>query len=74
MSERDLHDEDDAPTTAGTGGDPVDLEAPEADTSEQRIAVGEPAETVYGTVSMDVDEADSAEQQQVVELDEDDYR
>lgn len=52
-----------------------DVEAPEADAAEQHRALRQdsPAEQ-YESRPMDVDEYDAAEQQRVVEFDEDDYR
>lgn len=52
---------------------PVDPEAPEADVAEQ-LAPVEPTEGGVPALPLDVDEADAADQQRLVELDEDDYR
>jgi hypothetical protein len=53
-----------------------DLEAPEVDAAEQRAALrpdDDPAAR-RAEVPFDANEADAAEQDRVVELDEDDYR
>lgn len=63
-------------TAAGSGD--TDLEAPDADAAEQRAPVGhEPGSWTSRSDfmgSFDVNEADVADQQRAVELDEDDYR
>jgi hypothetical protein len=56
-----------------------DMEAPTADSVQQRQSVADDAEEPLGDdepaeVPFDVNEADAAEQQRTVELDEDDYR
>jgi hypothetical protein len=52
-----------------------DPEAPEADAAEQRAEVlDDPAGGPSGSTPAEVDPADHAEQQLVVELDEDEYR
>jgi hypothetical protein len=54
-----------------------DMEAPTADSVEQTQSVGDDEESTGGQPSelpLDVNEADAAEQQRTVELDEDDYR
>lgn len=52
----------------------VDLEAPEADASEQRTEVVEGAEKLRPTLPDEVDPADRVEQERDVVLDEDEYR
>jgi hypothetical protein len=52
----------------------VDPEAPEADAAEQHASVGGERGTAYEPTPIDADEADSADQHRVVEIDEDDYR
>lgn len=56
--------------------DPLAGEAPEADAVEQRLAAGAEGngQEWLDEVPFDADEADAAEQERVVELDEDDYR
>jgi hypothetical protein len=55
-----------------------DMEAPTADSVEQRQSVaddaGEPLDDEPAELPLDVNEADAAEQLRTVELDEDDYR
>jgi hypothetical protein len=55
-----------------------DLEAPTADAVEQRLSVADDDEEPFDDgpleLPLDVNEADAAEQQRTVELDEDDYR
>jgi hypothetical protein len=56
-----------------------DMEAPAADSAEQARSAGGGAGEPNGddealNVPLDVNEADAAEQQRTVELDEDDYR
>jgi hypothetical protein len=55
-----------------------DMEAPTADSVEQmHSALGDdeaPIDDEPGELPLDVNEADAAEQQRTVELDEDDYR
>jgi hypothetical protein len=52
-----------------------DMEAPTADSLEQMQSVGDPDDGGDPLeVPFDVNEADAAEQQRTVELDEDDYR
>ncbi len=56
-----------------------DMEAPTADSVEQRQIVADDAEEPLNDdepveLPLDVNEADAAEQQRTVELDEDDYR
>jgi hypothetical protein len=56
-----------------------DLEAPTADAVEQAQSVADDDEEPFGDgrpleIPLDVNEADAAEQQRTVELDEDDYR
>ncbi len=81
MSEMDLH-EDVAPTGAAGGAGPAlppdgeraDVEAPPTDTVEQRTDLLDTADGSPVPVPDEVDPADRAEQQRVVDLDEDDYR
>lgn len=82
MSEMDLH-EDAAPVGADAGGpgpvlpptgDRADVEAPLADAVEQRTELLDTADGSPVPVPYEVDPADRAEQQRVVDLDEDDYR
>jgi len=54
--------------------DMMDIEAPEADSAEQRATVGEASDEPVRSAPFEVNEADAAEQSRVVELDEDDYR
>jgi hypothetical protein len=55
-----------------------DIEAPTADSLEQMQSVGdddeESTDDQPSELPLDVNEADAAEQQRTVELDEDDYR
>ena len=55
-----------------------DMEAPTTDSAEQRQIVADDAEEPLDDepveLPLDVNEADAAEQQRTVELDEDDYR
>jgi hypothetical protein len=71
VSERDLHE--DAQGAPETGRGAWDPEAPDADAAEQRADLRGPDSAGYVPAAADVDEADAAEQQQVVEIDEDDY-
>ncbi|MEU4576800.1 hypothetical protein ACBI99_29205 [Nonomuraea sp. ATR24] len=50
------------------------LEAPEADAVEQRRRLSEDESRPRREVPFDVDPADAADQDRVVELDDDDYR
>lgn len=52
----------------------LDLEAPEADAAEQRAPLTPPEGEAPRPAPLDADPADVAEQERVVELDEDDYR
>jgi len=71
-------DEDDI-DAARTGRDAdLDLEAPEADSAEQRTELleerDEPITTRPSDLDIEADPTDAAEQRRVVKLDEDDYR
>jgi hypothetical protein len=75
MSEMDLHATDDSAETSESGNPgELDIEAPEADAMEQHMAVREESLATARSIPLDVDEADAADQNRVVELDEDDYR
>lgn len=53
----------------------VGLETPDVDAAEQQALVGEePLSQGFRRTAFDVNEADAADQDRVVELDEDDYR
>jgi hypothetical protein len=55
--------------------EPVGVETPEDDAVEQHIPVRPQGETTWTLeVPLDADEADAADQEHTVELDEDDYR
>ena len=73
MSEMD----GDAAYDAEAADSPVstDIEAPEADAMEQHTPVREQAERPAAGVPFDADEADAADQNRIVDVDdEDDYR
>jgi hypothetical protein len=74
MSEMDIHAADPTETPDDREEDPMDLEAPEADSAEQQRPVRQDDEEPRPRVPYDVNEADAAEQSRIVELDEDDYR
>jgi hypothetical protein len=74
--EADAVDEVDAARIPGEAG--LDLEAPEADSAEQRAELLQhedaPLTPRPSDQAEEADPADAAEQRRVVELDEDDYR
>ena len=73
MSEMDVHGDEEILVPDSPEAAEIDLEAPEADAVEQHTPIeSEPEPAVEP--ALDVDEADRFEQQQVVALDEDDYR
>lgn len=73
----DRADENPAGGNGGTreGMTEVGLETPDVDAAEQQALVGEePLSQGFRRTAFDVNEADAADQDRVVELDEDDYR
>lgn len=72
MSEMDVHGDEEILVPDSPEAAEIDLEAPEADAVEQHTPI-EPAPAAVEPAP-DVDEADRFDQQQVVALDEDDYR
>lgn len=70
----DRIEESAAADNAGMGD--FDLETPDVDAAEQRALVGEEHAWPQRSpgVGFDVNEADAADQDRIVELDEDDYR
>jgi hypothetical protein len=73
VSELDMH-ADDSVDKPEDREDMMDIEAPEADSAEQRATLGEASDEPVHSAPFEVNEADAAEQSRVVELDEDDYR
>lgn len=81
MFERDARADDADPVeeaAAGAGADIGDfgLETPDVDAAEQQALVGDEGAWSPGALGtkLDVNEADAADQDRIVELDEDDYR
>ena len=71
------YEAEDLADDAGADDPTTDPEAPEADAVEQRTAIEEETAPVGPRapgVALDANEADVLEQEQVVHLDEDDYR
>jgi len=70
----DLHSDDEAQDPEPSEESEMDIETPEADVVEQHTPVRDGWNGSNGTVPLETNEADAAEQRRVVELDEDDYR
>lgn len=74
MSEADLHSDNGHQDPVTSEESAMDIEAPEADAVEQHTPVRDAENGNAGSVPLETDEADAADQRRVVELDEDDYR